>query len=357
MMFLVAAPAWAQSCADHGVPVNGSPNWQERSMLVMTNACRLAPTEYRDFYLPGAGNILMPSRYPAVPPLQFATGLNQSARAHSIEMATASGCGLQHNSCDGTTWAARIGSYWPNWSLLGENIAGGFTDPVTVIGGLLADPYNGAPAPDGSGYDGHRWNIMYANYTHVGCGFATGSNLYVRYYTQDFGRPLTLPPVCSPIPSGSHIFIGGQTIFLANFYSETNAAPQSASVVVNGTSIPMSLHLGTAARGTYRYATPTASAGRTYHFEFRDAAGTTWRYPAHGEFMTYLEGGCTDNFVDSAAACPLDFDGDGSLTVQDIFAFLSAWLAGDMRADYDHSLTLTPPDLFGYINAWAAGCP
>lgn len=228
----------AQTCEDHGVPINGFPNWQERSMLVMTNAARISPVDYKNFYLaPGGVDlslVLQPSVYPSRPPLQYSYQLSQSARFHSNELATVANCPLQHNSCDGTVWATRIAHYYPSWSLLGENIAAGFGDPITSVGGLIADPHNGAPAPDGSGYDGHRWNIMYPNYFEVGIGYASGPNPYRIYWTQDFGRPKNVPAVCSPIASASHTFLFGEVFFLANFYDQNNLSPRSANLVLEG---------------------------------------------------------------------------------------------------------------------------
>jgi hypothetical protein len=55
--------------------------------------------------------------------------------------------------------------------------------------------------------------------------------------------------------------------------------------------------------------------------------------------------------------CAVDFDGSGTLAVQDVFAFISAWFAGDPRADWDHSGSLAVPDVFAFLNAWMAGCP
>ena len=43
--------------------------------------------------------------------------------------------------------------------------------------------------------------------------------------------------------------------------------------------------------------------------------------------------------------------------MQDIFAFLNAWFAGDPRTDYNHNGALSVQDIFDFIAAWFAGCP
>ncbi len=57
-----------------------------------------------------------------------------------------------------------------------------------------------------------------------------------------------------------------------------------------------------------------------------------------------------------SAPCRVDFDGSGSLSPSDIFAFLSAWFAGSASADFDMSGSLSVQDIFAFINAWFAGC-
>jgi PKD repeat protein/glucose/arabinose dehydrogenase len=54
--------------------------------------------------------------------------------------------------------------------------------------------------------------------------------------------------------------------------------------------------------------------------------------------------------------CPADFNNDGSVTVPDIFAFLSAWFAQSPAADFNDDLVVTVPDIFAYLAAWFAGC-
>jgi hypothetical protein len=54
--------------------------------------------------------------------------------------------------------------------------------------------------------------------------------------------------------------------------------------------------------------------------------------------------------------CAVDFDGDGHVAVQDIFAFLTAWFAGDPRADFDHQGGLAVQDIFAFLSGWFAGC-
>ncbi len=50
----------------------------------------------------------------------------------------------------------------------------------------------------------------------------------------------------------------------------------------------------------------------------------------------------------------LDVDGDLAITVNDIFAFISAWFAGP--ADYNRSGTTDVQDLFDFLGAWFNGC-
>jgi hypothetical protein len=56
-------------------------------------------------------------------------------------------------------------------------------------------------------------------------------------------------------------------------------------------------------------------------------------------------------------ACEADFDGNGAAGVPDIFAFLSAWFAGNPVADFDNSGGApSVPDIFAFLSAWFAGC-
>jgi hypothetical protein len=350
--------ASAQTCAQNGVPqvVAGETfsNWQERATLVLTNAVRTAPVDFRNFYLPSAPTILQPAAYPAVSPVQWSVALNRSSRAHSADMA-ATPC-FQHDSCNGTAWSSRIAAYYAGYTALGENIAAGQSDPLAAMTAWLLDSTGGVPAIDRGGGDGHRSNLMSSSYTQIGCGYAAGGP-YGRYWTQDFGRPGAAATVCSSIASASHIKQGTSINFLANYYSAGNTAPQSASVVINGVSTPMAVHLGTAARGTYRLSTAAGTTCRSYHFEFRDSTGALARYPATGELRTYGEGNCGEDYVaGSINTCRVDFDGSGTVTSADIFAFMNAWLLNDARTDFNGSGSLSTQDIFDFLSAWFVGC-
>ncbi|HMN40202.1 MAG TPA: CRTAC1 family protein [Phycisphaerales bacterium] len=54
------------------------------------------------------------------------------------------------------------------------------------------------------------------------------------------------------------------------------------------------------------------------------------------------------------SSCGPDWNGDGTLGVQDIFDFLNAWFAGG--GDYNASGTTAIEDIFDFLNAWFAGC-
>ncbi len=54
--------------------------------------------------------------------------------------------------------------------------------------------------------------------------------------------------------------------------------------------------------------------------------------------------------------CKADFNGVNGVTVQDIFDFLTAWLAGSPSADFNGVNGVTVQDIFDFLTAWLAGC-
>lgn len=54
--------------------------------------------------------------------------------------------------------------------------------------------------------------------------------------------------------------------------------------------------------------------------------------------------------------CLADANGDGAVSVQDVFEFLGAFFAGDPRADIDGSGTVSVQDVFEFLAAYFAGC-
>jgi hypothetical protein len=55
-------------------------------------------------------------------------------------------------------------------------------------------------------------------------------------------------------------------------------------------------------------------------------------------------------------ACAADFNGVNGVTVQDIFDFLTAWLAGSPSANFNGVNGVTVQDIFDFLTAWLAGC-
>ncbi|MCC6322599.1 MAG: hypothetical protein IT438_14315 [Phycisphaerales bacterium] len=54
--------------------------------------------------------------------------------------------------------------------------------------------------------------------------------------------------------------------------------------------------------------------------------------------------------------CVADLSGDGTTTVEDIFQFLAAYFAGEIRADINASGALSVQDIFDFLSAYFAGC-
>ncbi len=58
----------------------------------------------------------------------------------------------------------------------------------------------------------------------------------------------------------------------------------------------------------------------------------------------------------SVTECPADVDGNGTLNVDDIDAFVALFLAGDLDADLDGSGTLNIDDVDAFVASFLAGC-
>lgn len=54
--------------------------------------------------------------------------------------------------------------------------------------------------------------------------------------------------------------------------------------------------------------------------------------------------------------CIADFDGNDTVAVPDLFAFLSAWFSQSPAAEFDGAPGITVPDIFAFLGLWFAGC-
>jgi uncharacterized protein YkwD len=172
LVLALTAPACGGSDAD------GDLTAEEAAVLEYTNYARTDPQGFAVEFLAeleasgqdnGAYADLM-ARSP-VPAVTIHAGLTRVAREHSRDMAES--CGLQHDSCDGTTWDARLRSVYPGGSL-GENAAMGYPTGLSVVIAWIVD--QGVPNL------GHRQNLLGADWEHLGIGQYGGS-----WWTQDFG--------------------------------------------------------------------------------------------------------------------------------------------------------------------------
>jgi len=101
--------------------------------------------------------------------------LGSAARLHSTDMA----CNnyFSHTGLDGSTIGDRAERQGYNWSSVGENIAAGYSSPESVVQGWMNSP-------------GHKANILGADYTEIGIGYAFGAaSDYGAYWTAVFASP------------------------------------------------------------------------------------------------------------------------------------------------------------------------
>lgn len=113
--------------------------------------------------------------FPAAAALHANAHLDAAALEHSRDMARRDY--LEHEGSDGSMPSARATRAGYAWRLVGENVAGGPQSAREVVDGWLASP-------------GHCANIMRAEFTEMGVGYAADEDArLVVYWTQLFARP------------------------------------------------------------------------------------------------------------------------------------------------------------------------
>ncbi|QFI37255.1 CAP domain-containing protein [Moritella marina ATCC 15381] len=135
----------------------------KRKMLAAVNAARVGGYT--------CGN----RRMPAVDPVVWNEQLQQSAFAHSKNMAD--GDYFNHRDKQGNRVGERTYAAGYNWRAAGENIAAGQLEARVVMTGWL-------------GSKGHCLNIMDGDYTEMGmASYTNNSSYYSIYWTQVLAAP------------------------------------------------------------------------------------------------------------------------------------------------------------------------
>jgi hypothetical protein len=229
------------------------PSYEERVVLYATNRARVSPATEG-----------WPT-YPPQPPLQWNDQLNESSRAHSLDMRDTP-C-FQHPSCDGTDPFQRmLGYYTGPWSSLGENISVGSADPQTTVHDWIYEI--GATA----GETGHRDAIFSKDFALIGVGYAPGgmtpTSKLKDYWTQDFvGTTVKRPRLTDGIHFPQSAASGGDVTFGATYYdAAVGAAEPQVFAVVDGTCHGLALLRGTTSLGAYEGQVPLTDGCHAYSF-------------------------------------------------------------------------------------------
>jgi beta propeller repeat protein/parallel beta-helix repeat protein len=256
-----AAGNSSYSNESYATALDSVPNLDERYMHLLINEARMDPGVWG-----------YPEMAP-VNPLDWNANLAFSARAHALGMNN-SNCCQGHIDLAGRGPGERAyASGYPYGT--GENLFVAMTGRAGMEGAHLGFMNS----------EGHRNNLMAADYRHTGIGFAPG------------GRG-TLVEVFSGGPTGTTVpsLPGGIAVpytgtidttfdFLVSFWNMDLQPPTSARVFINGTPYDMSLRNGYSGRGTYIYSTSLPLGDHSYYFEFKwGSPQQIDRLPERGEF-------------------------------------------------------------------------
>ncbi len=261
--------------AGYGVPVDGYPSYEERVLLLWTNAARVAPEEfdqeYQSGYEPCSFDDFLADEQVPKSPLYLDLDLTEASRYHSITMEENS-C-FQHDSCDGSgeDMATRVSHYYDDSGYVGENIAMGTNDPRYAVMGMWMCS------------SGHRANIMLGDYNEMGPGISGA------YLTQDFAAGSLEegdPPVRIAVEDGDFLYADWGDV----------DAPAALQLVVDGVESDMNLMYGADELGIYSIAPAfDGEACNPWYVWWETADGEQGTFPAEG---SYQHGDCDEEWTE-----------------------------------------------------------
>jgi hypothetical protein len=150
------------AAAQEGAPL-GCPGSFELEVVALVNLERAQGGSCGGTYYPPAGPVALDVR------------LSEASQLHSDDMAAHGFVG--HTGSNGSDMVERADATGYDWSGLGENAAGGYPSPASVVAAWMAS-------------SGHCANLMNGAYSHIGVGYSwLSSSAYQHYWTQLFGKP------------------------------------------------------------------------------------------------------------------------------------------------------------------------
>jgi hypothetical protein len=206
--------------------------------------------------------------------------------------------------------------------------------PANPTGNAFSPPTNWLPAPtSGMVFDTRRRAMVAAGRAVSFSPFGYTWKTYERRYL-DVPMFDAQPPAIVA-PSGQSVVFtakGTGASALSRRWLRNNVPlndgplPSDPSTIVSG-----------ATANTLTLTGPSASQTASYKLQLTNACGTVLSNAA-------------------VVGTPLvsDYDGDGTVTVVDLFNFLDAWFAADLNADLDNDGEVTVVDLFDFLDAWFA---
>ena len=128
--------------------------------------------------------VYMPQVVNAPTPAKLLHGVNSARVAHGLAplakhdgLTRAAQQWAEHlrdtNTFEHGAWAERITAQYPHWRTIGENLAAGYVTAQDAVDGWMDS-------------DGHRANILNAEFEEAGVGYAEGG-YYGKYYVMDYG--------------------------------------------------------------------------------------------------------------------------------------------------------------------------
>ena len=313
-----------------GEAVNGFPNWSERVLMEWINRARVDPQAD----LAGCSGNSCPDKscYTPQPPRVWNANLAHSARFHSAEMShdgffdhwsectvvstIASSFLAQSGACSGTAACACVGAVRNLGFAQGSSpfdrmplFGGGVNSMGEIIASDGAGPdssfylwlYEGTASSTCSyhsnGDNGHRWLILTSQYGAASAGPGVSGALS----TVDFDDA---PGSNAKIPSGAHYPQQAASVDAWANWHDT-AAPSAHTINVDGVCSNMALARGNATNGAWHLALNNVGSGcHRYFFAFKDAAGTSVRYPGSGSLAIGNGGAqCPDWSASAPPSC------------------------------------------------------